>query len=64
IEKYDGNKLISVADILKNHGYNTYFQASNTTQSQLSVMLKTLGFDRIFGYEDKRMHKMEPEGAK
>lgn len=54
IEKYDGNKLISVADILKNHGYNTYFQASNTTQSQLSVMLKTLGFDRIFGYEDKK----------
>ncbi|MBE2899211.1 hypothetical protein HPC37_10675 [Pasteurellaceae bacterium 20609_3] len=53
-----------MADILKNHGYNTYFQASNTTQSQLSVMLKTLGFDRIFGYEDKRMHKMEPEGAK
>lgn len=37
---------------LKRIGYNTYFQSSNNSNENLSLMLKTLGFDQLFGSND------------
>mgnify|MGYP004538294443 CR=1 FL=1 len=52
IRKRYKKTLISLPDILKNNGYNTYFITSHSNESNLNVMLKQLQFDKVFGYEE------------
>lgn len=54
------DRLISLPRLLKNNNYKTYFISSTSTHSNLSEMLRTLHFDKVYGMgdfypEDKRM---------
>ncbi|MCV5191640.1 LTA synthase family protein, partial [Escherichia coli] len=46
------NYITKLPIILKENGYHTYFQASNSIDAPLSLMLSTLKFNHIYGRED------------
>ncbi|MDD0274419.1 LTA synthase family protein, partial [Shigella flexneri] len=46
------NYITKLPIILEENGYHTYFQASNSIDAPLSLMLSTLKFNHIYGRED------------
>jgi arylsulfatase A-like enzyme len=52
INNYFADTLVSLPNILENNGYHTYFLSAHSSNSQLNRMLKTLGFEHIYGAED------------
>ncbi|EOT3942787.1 LTA synthase family protein [Escherichia coli] len=46
------NYITKLPIILEENGYHTYFQASNSIDDPLSLMLSTLKFNHIYGRED------------
>ncbi|MGC5983637.1 sulfatase-like hydrolase/transferase [Escherichia coli] len=46
------HRQTSLSDILKEHGYKSYFIASTEKNSPLNTMLKTLNFDKVLGMGD------------
>lgn len=63
LEQYQDEYLISLPSILKKNGYTAYFQAANAVDHPLSIMLSTLGFDKIFGILDAKNVKETPHNA-
>lgn len=53
LKTINSNNIDSLIYDLKENDYNTYFQSSNRVNAPLSVMLSTLGFDKIFGIDDE-----------
>lgn len=54
LKKFNGSSSVdSLINDIKNNNYNAFFQAANRRSAQLSVMLSTLGFDRIYGIDDE-----------
>lgn len=53
-DKFKNTELSSLPEILQKNGYGTFFQSSNSKNNQLSIMLSTLGFTDIYGYEDHK----------
>ena len=56
-ERYKNSTVTSITHALKEAGYHTYFQASNSKNSPLSLMLASLSFDEIYGADD---YKKDP----
>lgn len=52
IKKYSNSRLTTLPTTLKHEGYSTYFQTPLSRGSNLNVMLETLGFTDVYGYED------------
>lgn len=54
LKKFNGSSSVdSLINDIKNNNYKAFFQASNRRNAQLSVMLSTLGFDKIYGIDDE-----------
>ncbi|WP_407517316.1 sulfatase-like hydrolase/transferase [Acinetobacter baumannii] len=51
-QKFYKSKITPITKILKENNYHSYFQASNSKRSQLSLMLSTLNFNEIYGLEE------------
>lgn len=63
VETYkDKSVIISIVDILNKNGYETIFQNAHERNSNLSIFLSTLGFNKIYGTEDMKSKK-RAEGA-
>lgn len=56
-ERYKNSTVTSITHALKEAGYHTYFQASNSKNLPLSLMLASLSFDEIYGADD---YKKDP----
>lgn len=52
VEELYKDTVVAIPTILKNNGYNSYFVSSHSKDMPLSNMLRTLGFDAVYGYED------------
>lgn len=52
VEELYKDTVVAVPTILKSNGYNSYFISSHSKDMPLSNMLRTLGFDTVYGYED------------
>lgn len=52
VEELYKDTVVAVPTILKSYGYNSYFISSHSKDMPLSNMLRTLGFDAVYGYED------------
>mgnify|MGYP000337459791 CR=1 FL=1 len=48
------NTVYSMPDILKNHGYQSYFINPHSEESNTSTMLKTMHFDHVYGCESSK----------
>ncbi|SNR99522.1 Sulfatase [Methylobacillus rhizosphaerae] len=52
VKKMYSGKLISLPEILNNHGYHTYFISSTERDSNLNSLLASMPFHKVFGMED------------
>ena len=52
VEELYKDTVVAIPTILKNNGYNSYFVSSHSKDMPLSNMLRTLGFDAVYGYEE------------
>lgn len=50
------HRLISLPEILNEHGFNTYFIASTETHSNLNTLLGSMPFKKVYGMEDFNWH--------
>lgn len=51
LEKKYKNTVYSIPNIIKKHGYESYFINPHSEQSNISIMLRTMGFDKVYGCE-------------
>lgn len=51
IKKKYNNTVYSLPEILKPYGYKSYFINPHSDQSNISIMLKTMHFDKVYGCE-------------
>lgn len=55
-ENYD-NRLVSLPEILKMHGYKTLFLAATEKNSTLNTMIKSMSFDNVYGMGDFKFYQ-------
>ncbi|PKB85926.1 hypothetical protein A8A01_31355, partial [Ewingella americana] len=57
VKKTYDHRLISLPEILNEHGYSTYFIAATEDKSNLNALLRTMPFEKVFGMEDFGWHE-------
>lgn len=52
--KYKNSNVFSIAQILNQYGYDSYFQTPLSKDSALNSIFEPMGFKKSFGYEDHK----------